>query len=488
MSTAFSLTDAQDQRGQAILGLAYLRISRDRENNQLAIGRQRVDLEELAAYHGVTIVEWFTDNDVSGDGSKERSGYMDMVYALRARRGTMVLATEVARYQRGHREYMEFYETCERGGIKVAWKGGLADFAATETLLQLEMWALMAREELRTIKRRVTRKHRELEQRGMPNGGRRPFGFEDDLRTLRAPYTYCRLTDRQEIVVDEPEIIRKLAQRLLDGEALHALARDLNERGVLPVHASLWKASQVRQILRQARISGRREAFGRTVEGRKISKGRIVGNAKWPAIITAAQSDAVRRLLADPTRNKLGTKHLSKHVLSGLLRCSECGSAMHSRGHETMRCCGCGKVSIQVRPIEKMVIEDVVTLVDSGALTAALRQDDDAEAARQLAEVTDKQTRLTRAWTAGRMSSEDWEEANDALARQRQVLTERLEQAARNLGLAALPSPLRGAWDTLSLAQQRTVVRLLVERIEVVPSTTRGQRDLSRCTVIPKRA
>jgi site-specific DNA recombinase len=486
VSTAFSLTDAQDERGQLILAGAYRRISRDRENNQLAIKRQERDLEELAEYLGVRIAEWYTDNDISGDGTKRRSGYMDMVESLRLGRVGMVLATEVARYQRGHTEYMQFYEVCESRRAKVAWKGGLADFGQTETLMQFEMWALMAREELRTIKRRVRRKHRELEARGMPNGGGRAFGFERDMRTLRPPYSYCRLSDRRLITVDEPEIIREIARRVLDGEHLHALARELNERGVLPVHASRWAANQIRHLLLSARISGRRERKTDN-EGKKNACGRIVGGAVWPAIITPAQSDALRRLIQDPARKARGAKPLSKHVLAGLLTCGLCGSRMYSRGHGTMRCSECAKVSILVAPIEEMVVEDVIMRVDSGALTAALRNDDDAEVARELAEVEDQQKHLAAVWAAGQLTNEAWLVATQGLSVRHQALTDRLAETARSQGLADLPSPLRGAWATLSLAQQRAVVRLLVDRIVVAPSTTRGQRDLGRCTVIPAK-
>jgi site-specific DNA recombinase len=486
VSTAFSRTDPQDERGQLILAGAYRRISRDRENNQLAVQRQERDLEELAEYLGVRIIEWYTDNDISGDGTKRRSGYMDMVESLRSGRVGMVLATEVARYQRGHTEYMQFYQVCENRKAKVAWKGGLADFGQTETLMQMEMWALMAREELRTMKRRVQRKHRELEARGMPNGGGRAFGFERDMRTLRPPYSYSRLSDRRLITVDEPEIIREMARRVLDGEYLHALARELNERGVLPVRSARWAPCQLRQFLLSGRISGRREVFGTTDEGKKNTHGRIVGEGKWTAIITPKQSDALRRLIRDPARKALGSKQLSKHVLAGLLTCGLCGSKMYSRGHGTMRCSECAKVSILVAPIEEMVIEDVIMRVDSGALTAALRNDDDAEVARELAEVEDQQKHLAAVWAAGQLPSEAWQVANEGLAVRHLALTNRLAETARSQGLADLPSPLRGAWATLSLAQQRAVIRLLVDRIVIAPSTGR-RRDLGRCTVIPKQ-
>jgi hypothetical protein len=53
--------------------------------------------------------------------------------------------------------------------------------------------------------RRVKRKHRALEQAGIPTGGRRPFGWEADKRTVKP---------------DEAGAIRSGAARLLAGAPL----------------------------------------------------------------------------------------------------------------------------------------------------------------------------------------------------------------------------------------------------------------------------
>ena len=76
-------------------------------------------------------------------------------------------------------------------------------------------------------------------------------------------------------------MIRECATRLLAGEAIRSICRDLTERGVATVTGAEWKPQTLRRILMSARISGQREHHG-----------ELVALAEWPAIITPAETRA----------------------------------------------------------------------------------------------------------------------------------------------------------------------------------------------------
>ena len=144
---------------------------------------------------------------------------------------------------------MRFYDATEAAQLKVGWIGGEADFATGNGIFELELRASFAREELRKIKSRIRRKMVELAEHGKPSGGRRAYGFEPGNVVIRP---------------NEAEIIREMARRVLAGESLHSVCRDLNARGVPTTNESArgWRLVQISTMLKTARISGRRERHG----------------------------------------------------------------------------------------------------------------------------------------------------------------------------------------------------------------------------------
>jgi site-specific DNA recombinase len=110
----------------------------------------------------------------------------------------------------------------------------------------------------------------------MAGGGTRPYGYESDRLTIRE---------------SEAAVIRECATRLLAGEAIRSICRDLEEREIPTVLGGAWKTQTLRRLLMSGRISGQREHHG-----------ELVALAEWPAIITPAQTTRIRALLSDPDR------------------------------------------------------------------------------------------------------------------------------------------------------------------------------------------
>ncbi len=203
--------------------------------------------------------------------------------------------------------------------------------------------------------RRIKRKALEMAQDGkISGGGTRPFGFGQDRRTIRA---------------SEAVVIVELKDRFLAGESLRSLCFDLNERGIHTTTGGEWVPNVLKRMLRSGRISGRRE-----------HKGEIVAKAEWPQIISPADSDRVRTLLADPTRRK--NERARSYLLAGLLVCGNCGEPLVSRpradGRRRYVCArrpgssACGKMAILAEDLEALVTEMVLQRLEGPALFRAL--------------------------------------------------------------------------------------------------------------------
>ncbi len=443
----------------------YTRISRDDAGDRLGVERQRQDLLREAERRGAEVILDLEDNDLSGSGRVQRPSFDRLLQAIQEREIDLVLAWDIDRLARGLKDFVRFYDATEAAQLKVGWIGGEADFATGNGIFELELRASFAREELRKIKSRIRRKMVELAEHGKPSGGRRAYGFEPGNVVIRP---------------NEAEIIREMARRVLAGESLHSVCRDLNARGVPTTNESArgWRPVQISTMLKTARISGRRERHG-----------EIVATAIWEPIIDVDTSDRLRRLLGDPGRRKNG--HATKSLLTGLARCASCDGPLiarpDERGKRRLICAtrarrstsastaGCPLgVRIMSDGLEALVTEAVLQVVDGGALAKLLSRTDDREAVDALAVIDRKLIELAEDWASGSLSRPEWQTARGALLDRAEALRRRLDAGRVSAGLEGLPDPLRAAWPELPLHRRRAIVSALVEAVTVSPATRRA--------------
>jgi site-specific DNA recombinase len=139
----------------------YCRTSRDREGEARGVRRQEEDPRRLASWRGAEVAYVLTDNDLSGEGKVRRPAFERLIELVDAREVDLVLAADVDRQLRGFGPYVALYDACERVGMVVAWLGGEGNFKTGTGLLELDIRASFAREELRKIRSRTRRKHLE---------------------------------------------------------------------------------------------------------------------------------------------------------------------------------------------------------------------------------------------------------------------------------------------------------------------------------------
>ena len=98
-------------------------------------------------------------------------------------------------------------------------------------------------------------------------------------------------------------MIRECVKRVLAGEPVRSLARDLNGRGICTSTGGQWSAQTLKRMLASGRISGQRDHQPRDMARTKRPLvGEIVGDAVWPGIISKEDTARLRALLMDPRR------------------------------------------------------------------------------------------------------------------------------------------------------------------------------------------
>ena len=200
------------------------------------------------------------------------------------------------------------------------------------------------------------------------------------------------------IIEAEAAVIRETRTRVLAGESLRSICRDLNDRAIPTSQGGPWQVTTLKGVLTSARISGRREYHG-----------EIVHEDSWPAIITPEASDQLRALLDRPGQPRPAAR---SYLYSGILRCWKCEKGLGGRRYNGRRryICAkapgngrCGTVAVFADLAETEVRDKVLTALDEPGfvtrlLTAGTSPGHAEEITGRLREIEAQRDELAEMW------------------------------------------------------------------------------------------
>jgi len=442
----------------------YARISSDRDGTHLGVRRQVDDCTQLLSRQGWELAGCYVDDDVSAYNGRSRPSYRRMLDDIRGGFLDAVVVWHLDRLHRRPKELEEFFELCEAASVRrLASVSGDIDLATHDGQFLARILGAVSRKESDDKSRRVARKHQELAQAGrIAGGGSRPFGYDEDRRTIRE---------------SEATVVRECVNRLLSGEAIRSICADLDERGVATVGGGAWKTQTLRRLLASGRISGQRE-----------HRGELVAEAEWPGIISPAETARIRALLSDPDRRT--NRSARRYLLVRLLRCGLCGETLVSRpksgGARRYMCAkgpnfsGCGHVYAMADSLEAFVVEAMLYRLDSPELAAALRDapaDPDAERWQQEIEQSQAQLEeLAALYGRREIGLSEWSAARAPVERRIKDAKKQLAHLNRTTALAGhvgSGGSLGERWSTLPLSRQHAVLAAVLDHV-VVGAGRRG--------------
>jgi DNA invertase Pin-like site-specific DNA recombinase len=432
----------------------------------------------------------YPDNDVSAYSGAPRPKWQELLEDIRNGTVNAVVCWHVDRLTRSPRELEDVIDLADRHGLELATVCGEIDLATPTGRMIARMLGAAARHEAEHKAERQQRQRRQAAEAGkVAGGGARPFGYEDDRVTVRE---------------SEAEIIREGARRVLAGESLSSVCRDWKERRIVTTAGIPWKPSGLRRMLASARISGRREHTPRnTWEHTRPLLGEITGNAVWPGIITHEESDRLRAILSDASRNKRPKGIGRKYLLSGILRCGKpighekvCGWGMVGRpraGVPRYVCPNapgtdaCGGTATNAAKTDDHIRDMVLTAFESPAFVQRLNRQDPGDDGQDLYELirADEEELEVLAEDFGqqRITRKEWMIARapvqDRLERNRAKLA-KVSRKSVLLGFVGSYEDMLGRWEQLNDSQRRAVITSAVRSVRVAPSNPRKKWDPDR--------
>lgn len=482
----------------------YLRISKDGEHDAKGVGRQNEDEVSAIKSAGGIVGPEYDENDTGAYKKKRirladgtviyrviRPVWQRMLEDLRSGAVEAAIVYDLDRLARDPRDLEDAIEIVEHYRRPIIGVTGSFDLVTDNGRFAARILVAQANKSSADTARRVARKHVQQQQEGVPTGGRRPFGWKADKRTLEPV---------------EAEELKKAVERVTTGWPLSAVVADWNARGVKPVQSDRWVQSSVVGMMRNPRLCGWRgrgvKNFNAetgvtqtTVEVVRTPDGEPV-KGQWEALISPAEWEAVNAVITSKARSLFPTPrphghNAWKYLLSGLARCGECGKPLRGMSTASRKkgnwasfvyaCAstamgGCGRIARQGPKTDLHVVEAVLSKVEL-ELTDATTETGPWAREAELTEVQEDIAALTAAWKSvpKKISSGRYFGLlPDLENRERELTAERGRYTAAVSAVRNRPADIRAEWSSYPLRRQRSIIEEEVSAVIVHRAARRG--------------
>lgn len=417
---------------------------------------------------GYQVVDVVSDPGRSGTTLKRRQ-VLDLIDRVERREIDVIVVWRWSRLARSRRDFAVVCDKVESLGGRVESatetidvrtaagrfaRGMMAEVAAWESEQRGEVW------------REV---HARRRTNGLPAQGGDRFG-------------YVRLDDgTYKPSAETGPVLADMYRRYLGGHGFVALAKWLNNEGVATLSGGVWARDRVASVLDSGFGAG------------QIRYGKRAGRTYQPgAHDPVISADEWRRYLVRRDGQPAAPRREAVYMLSGLLRCGDCGSPMHAtrlgvaKGYgywcaKWARSRQCRCVTVTRAKVEAAVFQFLRTVagdVDDSAQRAAKAQrtrrvakDEVRDLARRIETADKRLTKLTLGWTEGLVPDAAYQASRDELVATRSRLAQELVAAESTVvRVPQRPSVAPGiaaVWDRLPVASQRAILAPLVDRVVV---------------------
>jgi site-specific DNA recombinase len=440
----------------------YVRLSEVRPGEEaVSLDTQEHDCRALAKRKGWKVAEVYKDRGRSAwSDLRDRPAFDKMLADLEVGRIAGILAWKQDRLGRRVAEVAALLDRARQLGAIVATVTDGLDTTTSSGRMAAQMVAAVAENESANTSVRVRRAMQARAEKGEAHGGPRPYGYRRDGG----------------LVVDSGEaaVVRECAARVLAGETIGTILRDLHSRGIPTSTGKRWTRRSLVNTLASSRIAGLRQYDGREIAG------------AWEAIVDRETHDALRAVLA-PSKVRRPTPR-SYYLSGGLLVCGKCGSRMKGRSWTSGRvraqyACGgatehngCGGIAISSDPLEDWIASLVIARLSSSGFRKRL----EASAAdpgvddlyRQISKLDTAADNLASAFGAGELDRHAYKVASERNVAERRAVERELRARVgeRTTVLSGAPSTeaaLAAWWQSASVDQRHALTSAVITEIRV---------------------
>lgn len=320
----------------------YIRVSTDMQINGYSLEAQKNVLRRYAEREGMEIVYIYEDAGKSGKNIEGRPAFQEMIYEIEnGMEIDYILVYKLSRFGRNASDILSSLELIQSYGVNLICAEDGIDSSQTSGKLLISVLSAVTEIERENILEQTMNGRKEKARQGKWNGGFAPYGYSLE---------YVGNSDKKQLVIaeDEAEVIRIIFDKFINTEmGANGIARYLNLQGIKKKvrhngKLDMWSATLIKAILDNPVYCGK-IAYGRRtkekVKGSKETKQirhkdedkYIVVDGEHEGIVSVElfeQAKAKRELTGIKQESIVGRDRV--HLLSGILKCPECGSPMYA--------------------------------------------------------------------------------------------------------------------------------------------------------------
>ncbi|NLV85695.1 MAG: recombinase family protein, partial [Clostridiales bacterium] len=304
----------------------YARYSSDKQTES-SIDAQVRACKKYADEHGLTVVEIYKDEAISGKGSSvnKRAGYQKMLRDVKKNKFDIVLIHKYDRMARSVVEHFTFAAKLEEENVElIAVAQSVGD--GKEAKLMKTLYFVLSEHYLDNLSEEVKKGHKENAIKALHNGGVPPFGYD--------------VKDKRYVINElEASYVRRMFQLAIEEKGYTELIKEMAAAGIKGKRGAEIKYPQINEILKNEKYTGvylycQTEAKER--HDRRTKEGAIRIEDAFPPIIEKETFLLVREKMKK--RSRTGRAAKREYLCSGKVFCS-CGAPMHAstttrKGHE----------------------------------------------------------------------------------------------------------------------------------------------------------
>ena len=307
----------------------YARYSSDLQRDR-SIDDQVALCRRFAESGGYEVVRVFCDRARSGASVFGRDGLMTMMDAAREKTFDVLIVEALDRLSRDQEDLAGLYKRLQFAGVEIiAVHDGRAD------QIQVGIRALVGTLYLQDLAHKVRRG-----MEGVVRDGRHPGGRAYGYRPVPG-----RLGEL-EIVEEEAAIVRRIYESYAAGATPRDIATALNREDVPPPRGDYWRAATINGNSKRGNGILQNELYAGQIvwnkvrmvkdpdTGKRVSRPNPPGewqrgaDAPELAIIDPALWQTVQQMKRQRALGTQAPRKQGGHLLTGLLKCGECGSGM----------------------------------------------------------------------------------------------------------------------------------------------------------------
>lgn len=310
---------------------AYCRVSTASDEQLISLDAQKAHYESyIRSNDDWEYVGLYYDEGITGTKKDVRAGLLTMIDACEDGKIDFIITKSISRFARNTTDCLAMVRRLLELGIYIYFEKENINTGSMESELMLSILSSLAESESISISENEKWSIRKRFENGTFIIAYPPYGYDND-------------NGKMVIVPEQAEVVKEIFAACLSGKGTHAIAKELNARGIKTKKNGKWGAGSVNAILTNEKYTGDvifQKTYSDSSFNRHINYGErdsfLCENHHEP-IISHEDFDKVRVVLDQRAREKgNGTdtyRYQNRYCFSGKIKCGECDGNFKRRQH-----------------------------------------------------------------------------------------------------------------------------------------------------------